>query len=200
MSTLFPATAAPPSAPAWQGRLRRFSAVVLVAAIVLAPLALAVAYVYQKHQNAQRMLDELAPRHARLLGLHQQAPVLAAAAERARAALSQRLYGPDADPGAAANEALQRARSLLEEAGLGIEASQTSPAQDDGPLLQRIPLTFTAEGDMAAILAGLQKLHTASPAIRVVKLTLRPAGLAPPSSNPKLKLQLNLAVWRQKAS
>jgi general secretion pathway protein M len=171
-----------------------------VAAIVLAPLVLAAAYVYQKHQDAQRMLDELQPRYARLLGLQQHAPALADAAEQAQAALSQRLYGPDADPGATANEALQRARSLLEEAGLGIEASQTSPAQDDGPLLQRIPLAFTAEGDLAAILAGLQKLHTASPAIRVVKLTLRPAGLAPPSSNPKLKLQLNLAVWRPKAS
>jgi general secretion pathway protein M len=200
MNTPSPAAAATPGAPAWHARLRRVLAALLVAAIVLAPLAIVAAYVYQKHQNAQRMLDELQPRYARLLGLQQQAPALADAAQQAQAALDQRLYGPDADPGATANEALQRARTLLEEAGLGIEASQTSPAQDDGPLLQRIPLTLTAEGDMAAILAGLQKLHTATPAIRVVKLTLRPAGLAPPSSNPKLKLQLNLAVWRQKAS
>ncbi|OBS31923.1 hypothetical protein A9O67_11440 [Tepidimonas fonticaldi] len=166
--------------------------------MLVVPAALLGVYVYDKHRQVTAALQDLAPRYARLLGLQQQAAPLADLAQAAQAALEQRLYVAATDPGAVANEALQRARTALEEAGLSIEASQAAPAQDDGPL-QRIGLNFTAEGDMAAIVAGLQKLQSSRPAIRVLKIAIRPAGLTPPSSNPRLKLQLNLAVWRQKA-
>lgn len=193
------APAPAPRAVRWWFALRQALPSLAFLLLVLAPLAIGGAYVYQKHRYALGVLDDLQPRYARLLGLQQSADTLAQRAQLAQVALQQRLYPADADPGATANEALQRARALLEEAGLSIEVSQTAPVQDEGPALQRIGLTFTAEGDMAAIVAGMQKLQAAQPVIGVLKTTIRPAGLTPPSSNPKLKVQLQLAVWKPRS-
>ncbi|MDM7462908.1 MAG: type II secretion system protein GspM [Tepidimonas taiwanensis] len=167
-------------------------------AALIVPAGLLAGYVYQKHRQLTAALQDLAPRYARVLGMQEQAATLSDLAQSAQAALQQRLYVAATDPGVVANAALQRARTALEEAGLSIEASQAAPVQDDGAL-QRIGLNFTVEGDAAAIAAALQTLQSSRPAIRVLKFAIRPAGPTPPSSNPRLKLQLSLAVWRQKA-
>jgi len=170
------------------------SLLILWAALLL-PVGAGAFYLYQKHQQLDAALHDLAPRYARLAGLQQHAELIHQLAQSAQMALEQRMYVAT-EASAVANDALQRARAALEESGLSIEASQAGVPQDDGAL-QRVGLNLTVEGDIAAIVAGLQKLQASRPAIRVLKLSIRPAGLTPPSSNPRLKLQLVLAVWRQ---
>lgn len=188
------------AARAGQGaRLRRWAnaaawALLWLAIVAAVPAAVAW-YVVGKHRWAQRNLDELAPQYARLAGLVEHASALEERAQQAQAAVHLRLHGAEADAQALANETLQRVRGALEQAGVAIESSQTTPAQDEGPI-QRVGANVVAEGDLPAVARALAQLRAQQPPIHVVRLTLRTMGPVPPNSNPRLKVQLQVAAWK----
>lgn len=181
----------------WLAGLQRLAWVGLWLLILGGPLLAVAWYVAGKHRFAQRNLEELAPRYARLQGIVDQQAAWAERADQAAAALALRVLPASEDPQAATNEWLQRVRSALEAQGMSIESSQAEAPQDDGPL-RRLGMTLVVDGDLPALARALSHLRGLQPPMHVLRMALRTTGPVPPNSNPRLKIQLQLAVYQQR--
>ncbi len=176
--------------------IRRETALVLITLALLAlPFIAAGMYVHQKHQWAQKRLDELEPRYARLLGLEASRDNLAQAQAQAHSLLARYVHPAEQDSNQAGNEAQQRIRSILSAAGLDIASSQVLEAKEDKGF-ERIPLAVRAEGELAAVQAALAGLAEQMPAILVDTISVRGQG-APVKGVQRLSVQLSLAVLRK---
>lgn len=175
---------------------REATTVLLTLALLALPLAAVATYVYQKHQWAQSRLDELEPRHARLLGLDANRDALAQSQVQAKALIAQYVYPQEQDTNQTGNALQQRIRSILVAAGLDIASSQVLPAKEDKGF-ERIPLSVRAEGEMVALQAGLAGLATENPAILIDTVLVQGYGAPNKNGVQRLSVQLSLAVLRR---
>ncbi|MDD2545116.1 MAG: type II secretion system protein GspM [Burkholderiaceae bacterium] len=173
------------------------AAVLLLACAVALPLAIGGVYVYQKHQWAEARMAELAPRHARLLGIEAQRDNLAQAQAAAQERLALYIYPADQDANTTGNEVQQRVRSLLTAAGLQIASSQVLPLKEEKSF-ERIPLSVRAEGEMLAVQGALAGLAEQKPAILVDAMVVQGYG-APVNGVQRLSVQLSLSVLRSRS-
>ncbi|TSE20193.1 Type II secretion system (T2SS), protein M subtype b [Tepidimonas alkaliphilus] len=184
-------------ATVWRAFARRSAWGLLWVALLGLPPAGVAWYVAGKHRFAQRNLDDLAPRYARLAGVVEQQDALAARAAQAAEALTLRVLPADGDPQALTNDWLQRARNIMEQNGLAIESSQALAPQDLGPL-RLLSMTVIADAELNAVGRVLAQLRSQQPPMHVVRFSARTTGPVAPNSNPRLKVQMQLAVYQQR--
>lgn len=183
--------------PRWKLPGLRASLSVAVTLLVLLALAgMAVAYVAHKHRWAQDLLAQIEPRHARLLGLRAAGPELEAQLAQARRELERLAYAAAVDATQAGNDAQQRVRRVLEQAGLQVLSSQVLPAVEDQGL-DRIPLALRVDGPLAALQAALAGLAAEAPIVAVDSMTVQTIGAVRAGQVPdRLSVQLVLSVMR----
>ena len=149
--------------------------IVWAAALALILLA-GGAYVVAKHRWACAKLEEIAPRHARLLGLQQSGAELSSLAGRLRADARRLIYAPDTTLDQTANGVLQALRDTASANQLNVTSSQVLPAREqDG--FDRQGFTLTCEGSQAAVAQWLGALAARSPLVYVENLQLNARGL-----------------------
>lgn len=168
-------------------------ATVFVALMGLVPLAL---YVADKRAWADARLEELGPLHARLAGLAEVQPELAAATEEAEGALARLAYAATVDATQAGNDGQQRARAAIAGAGMLISSSQVLAANPDGNF-DRIPLMIQAEGTLEQLQAALIALAAAHPAFGIEQISVRASG-APSEVARALNCRMTLSVLRRR--
>jgi len=171
---------------------------VLLLALLCLPVVLAGVYVWQKHQWATQRLAELEPRHARLQGLLAREAEFQQASEKAGVQIRRHAYHVSVDANQAGNEAQQRIREVFAGSGLTGSARPVRPAKEEGPF-DRIPGALAVEGEMFQVQAALLALGATQPTVLIDAVTLRPTGLAPPSSSPRLAGQFRLSVLRERS-
>ncbi|WP_234026762.1 type II secretion system protein GspM [Melaminivora suipulveris] len=182
--------------------MRQRLVVAATALLLLTPVLGAGAYVVQKHRWAQARLAELEPRYARLKGLQQQQPEIAATLEQARALRSQLVYPASADANQTGNLAQQQVRDLFTTAGLQILSSQVMPAKERNGF-DSIPLLVRVEGEWSAVQAALAVLGGQKPVILIndldIQLPTTLANMVHAKIQPRLSVTFNLAVLRERA-
>lgn len=177
-------------------RVRLWSALIIV--LLCLPALWGGWYVWQKHTWATERLAELEPRHARLQGLVASEAELREASEKALAEVRRHVYHVSVDATQAGNDAQQRIREVVSASGMTVSSLQALPAKEDGPL-DRIPVALAAEGQLFQIQAALLALGALQPTVWVESVSLRPAGLAPPSTSPRLAGQFRFVVVRERS-
>ena len=173
------------------------TALVIAALLALLPLAALAVYLLEQHAWAQRQIDELEPRHARLAGLAASHDALAAAGTTARERLAEFVYPVTQDLTQAGNDAQQRVRTLFTGAGLQVVSSQVLPARDERQF-DRIPVSVRTEGEIDGLQRALAALAEQTPAILLDSLTIQTVALARPEAAPRLGSQFTLSVLRLK--
>lgn len=169
--------------------------------VLLLPFILLGWYVADKHLWAQARLEELTPRHARLLGLEVQRADIAAVLVQAEAARSQYTYPAAQDANQAGNAAQQRIRDIFSSSGLQVISSQVLPPKDEKNL-DRIPITVRAEGEMLAVQSALAVLSSQVPVIVINELDVQlHGGLSNtnPKVTPRLATSFSLSVLRERS-
>lgn len=180
-------------------KTREVAALAVVFALLLAPLAAAGVYVFQKHQWAQARLAELEPRYARLLGLNEQRADITAVLAQAKDARARYVYPTSQDATVAGNAAQQRVREILTTAGLQISSSQVLPPKAVKGY-ERIPITVRAEGEWLAVQSALAVFSTQLPLIVIDEFevqVLGGLGNTPPKFQPKLAVSFGFSVLRE---
>lgn len=152
-------------------------------------------FVVQKHAWAVDRLDTLGPRYARLAGLQTQQVQLEAAEQHLRALLTKLTYVAAQDVSQAGNDAQQRIRTLLSQAGLEVVSSQVLAPKVDRQF-DRIPLVVRTEGDLLGLQSALMVLTNQSPAILMDGLAVQVVGPAKADVPQRLSAQLSLSVLR----
>ena len=164
--------------------------------LLVLPLALAGAYMVQKHRWAQDRLAELEPRYARLLGMEAAQGELEKTATQARALLDQYAYPASQDVSRAGNDAQQRIRNIFSAAGLDIVSSQVLAPKAEKSF-DRIPLAVRAEGQLLALQSALVGLSSQSPAILIEGFNVQTVGAVKADKPQRLGVQFNLSVLRE---
>ncbi len=167
----------------------------LMLGAVLAALAGAGYYVYDRHQTVARHLEEVEPRHARLQGLQGSIDVLARAQTEAQGVVAQYVFPAETDANQVGNAAQQRVRNLFTAAGLQIVSSQVLPAKTEKNY-DRIPLAVRAEGDLLALQGALVSLSTETPAILVRGMNVQTIGSVRADAPQRLAVQFDIFVLR----
>lgn len=127
-----------------------------------------------RYDWAAQARDELAFRHARLLGLREAAPQIEAALTRAQRYLQRHAYPADYPLDRVGAELQQRVRSLAEASGLTVGGSQILPPQPaDG--YEIVPINVTLSASPAALRELLVAFAAQSPSIQVDGYTITPA-------------------------
>lgn len=187
---------------------RKAAIFLLMLGVLMLPFVGAGIYFYQKHQWAENRLQELEPRHARLLGLEANRDNLAQARERAKVLLAQYVHPSDQDANQTGNAAQQRIRSILTSAGMNVASSQVLEPKDskdsknskeakDEKIFERIPLSVRAEGEMIALQTALAGLAEQTPAILIDTLLVQGQG-APVRGVQRLAVQFGFVLLRER--
>lgn len=166
--------------------------VVFSLAVLLVPVAAGGVYVYQKHQWAKALLEQLEPRYARLTGLEAQKSELTQARERLSQAQTQYVYPATMDVSQAGNVAQQQIRDLFSAAGLQVSSSQVLQPKDEKGY-DRISLKVQAEGDLLALQSVLTVMGAQKPVIIIDGLYVQLLGPLTPG-NPKQPAPLRLTT------
>ncbi|MFV0478775.1 MAG: type II secretion system protein GspM [Parahaliea sp.] len=124
--------------------------------------------------NYQGEIDRLEPRVARLMGLREQAELLAAQAGRVDAQVLALVY-PQAEDRASVATSLQKGvRDIFTEAGMNISSSQIlSSSTENG--LEHLPVKVTATGSLTALDLALSALHGYRPLLMVEAMDIHPS-------------------------
>ena len=123
--------------------------------------------------DQQNEIDRLEPRIARLSGLVESEEVLKASARKVKSKISSLVY-PQTDDIATVAAALQtNVRELIAATGLTVSNSRILPAQET-EAFDRVGLSLTVSGDMAALDATLAEIAAFSPLLLVESIDVRP--------------------------
>ena len=166
--------------------------------LLCAPFAAGGWWLWQKHQWAQQQLDQLAPRHARLLGLQASKDSLAQAHTATKAELFRRVYPATLDAAQAGNDAQQRIRTLFSDSKLDIASIQVLPPKEQKSF-DRIGVTLRVEGDLVGIQNALTLLENQTPGVWVEAAQLQTLGVVKPKSAQRLGGQFTLFVLRSRS-
>lgn len=170
----------------------------LTVLLLCAPLLAGGLWVWQKHQWAQQQLDQLEPRHARLLGLQASKDTLAQAQATAQEQLARQVYPATQEAVAAGNDAQQRIRTLFADSKLDIASIQVLPPKEQ-KTFDRIGVVLRVEGDMVGIQNALTLLETQSPTVWTEAVSIQTIGAVKPKSTQRLGGQFTLFVLRGRA-
>lgn len=153
-------------------RYRAPIAVGLTVLLVLGALGLAAGLAWERHLHAQAVLEEITPRHARLLGLQGADAPLKKTVLDAYAVLQRWIYPPEQELGKAGNDVQQRARRAAEASGMTVVSSQVLPARNEGNVDQ-VPVSMSLEGGVQGLQMTLAALSAEKPVLFVDSLSLR---------------------------
>lgn len=153
-------------------RYRALISVVATAVLVVGVIATIVGYGWERYLRAQAVLEEIEPRHARLLGLKSVDAQLKKAVLDAYAQVVRWAYPPEQDVGKAANDVQQRARRVAEAAGMTIISSQALPPRVENGF-EQIPVSVTLEGGVQSLQMALSSMSGETPVLFVDTLSLR---------------------------
>lgn len=144
-------------------------------------LAVPLGYLVDKTAWANGVIEEIEPRHARLLGLEEVGERIERERAKADATLAALVYPASLDIDRAGADLQQRLRSVAQQAGLNILGSQIvtvppSPVRDGAPaeLFERIAVNINLIADLSALQNMLAALQQQQPTILVESLSLRP--------------------------
>lgn len=176
----------------------RLALQLLTLLLLCAPLVAAGWWVWQKHQWAENQLAQLAPRHARLLGLQANADMLTQLDTEAKARLARQVYPASQDAAQAGNDAQQRIRTLFADSKLDIGSIQVLPAKEL-KAFDRIGVVLRVEGDLVGMQNALTLLETQSPTVWVDAFSIQTIGPVKPKSAQRLGAQFTLSVMRSRS-
>lgn len=165
-----------------------FGALVMVALI-------AGQYVVRKHLWSMERIDEIEPRHARLLGLRDAESQLDDSLKQARAVLPRLGYPADRDAAQVGNDLQQLARRALQAAGLSVSSSQVLPLRADSGL-DRISVTLQAEGALSRVQVALAALQAETPRVSFDTVVLQSTGRFAEDGTPVVACRLTVTVLR----
>ena len=138
---------------------------VLAASILLLVVVLTGAvYVWRKHQWAAQTLADIQPRYARLLGLQNSAPALAAMQRQLDDNLAQYAYGPGQSAEQIGPLILQRVRELATGQDLSLTSSQVLATREEESF-DRIGVDVSIGGAWSSVVAFAHALSTQRPAL-----------------------------------
>ena len=166
--------------------------------LLCVPLAAGGWWLWQKHQWAQEQLQQLEPRHARLLGLQASQDALAKADAAAKAQLARQVYPAAQDAVQAGNDAQQRIRTLFADSKLDIGSIQVLPPKEQKGF-DRIGVVLRVEGDLVGMQNALALLEAQSPTVWVEAFSVQTIGAVKPKSPQRLGGQFTLFVLRGRA-
>lgn len=168
---------------------------ILTVAVLLAPLVFLGLYVVQKHNEAQKKIEQIEPRYARLVGLISRRADLVTFTAEADQAMSRLSFTSDKDVAQTGNEAQQRIRTLFVDSKLDIGSIQVMPVKE-GTHFDRIPISLRVEGDINGIQNALNLLATQSPVIGVESWGMQTIGAVKPASSQRLGAQFTFFIAR----
>jgi general secretion pathway protein M len=153
-------------------RHRAVVAVGVTVAVVIAAVAVAAGYAWERYLAAQAVIEEIEPRYARLLGLQGADGPLKKTVLDAYASLRRWAYPAEQDSGKAGNDVQQRARKAAEASGMNIVSSQVLPVRLENGV-EQIPVSLTLEGGLQGLQMTLAALAADAPVLFVDTLSLR---------------------------
>lgn len=165
--------------------------VLAICALVL----LAGQYFVRKHWWAMERLEEIEPRHARMLGLRDAGPQLEEGLKAARAALPRLGYPADRDAAQVGNDLQQLARRALQTSGLSVTSSQVMPPRAEAGF-ERIGVTLQAEGALSGVQIALAALQAETPRMTFDSVLLQSTGRFAEDGTPVVSCRLTVAVLR----
>ena len=164
-------------------------------------LAVPLGYLVDKTAWANGVIEEIEPRHARLLGLEEVGERIERERAKAEATLSALVYPASLDTDRAGADLQQRLRTLAQQVGLNILGSQIvtvppGPTRDGAPVepFERIAVNINLEADLSALQNMLAALQQQQPAIHVESLSLRPSRGT--GEGQRLSVQARLSAFR----
>ena len=166
--------------------------------VMLLPLLVLGLYISDKYASAQKELDRIEPRYARLLGLRQSVDKIDEELKSMDERMSQFVYSKDMDATQAGNDAQQRVRSVLSTAGLTVVSSQVLPTKTEQGF-ERITLSVRAEGELIHLQAALAVLPSLTPVVLVDDINLRVVGQQRAEKVQRLGTELKLTVLHRKS-
>lgn len=167
----------------------------VLAVLILLPIAGAGFYVLNKQRWAAERLAEIEPRYARLLGLEGSQAELQQARRAVQGYVERHAYPATRDATQTGTEVQQRVRNVAAVAGLSIISSQVLPAKAEGGF-DRIPLVLKLEGELGALQALLVVLASEAPIIHFDGFSVRTIGAVRADAPQRLDIQLQLFVLR----
>lgn len=167
----------------------------LTVVVFIGPLFFLGLYVVQKHNEAQKKIEQIEPRYARLVGLISKRADLVTFTAEADQAMSRLSFPADKDTAQTGNEAQQRIRTLFADSKLDIGSIQVMPVKE-GPFFDRIPISLRVEGDISGIQNALNQLSTQNPVIGVESWGMQTVGAVRPASSQRLGAQFTFFIVR----
>lgn len=174
---------------------RALISVAVTLGAVLALVLLAGQYVARKHLWGLERLEEIEPRHARLLGLRDAAAQLEESLKQARAVLPRLGHTADRDAAQVGNDLQQLARRALQTAGLSVTSSQVLPPRGESGF-ERVGVTLQAEGALSGVQLALAALQAETPRIAFDSVLLQSTGRFADDGTPVVSCRLTVAVLR----
>lgn len=153
--------------------------------------------VWQRHQRAQALLDQLEPRYARMVGMKDGGAETDMAIDAARALLQRHAYPAVQDVSQVGNAVQQRLREMASAAALDVVSSQILPAKS-GQAFDRIALALRVEGQIAGLQTLFAGLQGSAPSIWLESFTVQPMGTPRADAPQRLSVALNFVVLRAK--
>lgn len=152
------------------------------------------AWLLEVHADAQRELDDIGARHARLASLRDATPQIVAALETASAKLDRYAYPASVGVDRVGADLQQRVRALAATAGLGVVGSQIlAPRAMEG--FQLVSMMATMDGGIEQVYALLRLLAEAAPAIRVEYVGIQQVQQRDNAGGAGLRVQLNVVAF-----
>lgn len=172
---------------------------VLTVLALLLPIAGGGFYIWTKHNLAQKLLTDLTPRYARLLGLVSRQAELQTLGLQANEQLTRLTYPASQDITQAGNDAQQRIRTLFSDSKLDIISIQVLPPQKEETKFDRIQINLRVEGELAGIKNALSTLAIQTPLVLIDSMTLQTIGAVKPASIQRLGGQFNFSILRERS-
>jgi general secretion pathway protein M len=170
---------------------------ILTIVLVLLPFFAAGGYVWTKHQQAQTLLEQLEPRHARLQGLMAQEAEIEAQIKLAQGLISAYAFPAAADGTPIANDAQQRVKTALEQAGFRVESIQVKDGAEAGDFL-RLNISAKVDGNVHALRESFLKLREITPVLVVDSFRFTNEGPLLKALLQRTAGTLNIVVLRSK--
>lgn len=186
----------------WRFTSRQYVLLLVMALVVLLPILLAGQFVWAKHVQLEKSLEDIRPRYARLLALEQQKDELQQTLAQAQKLQSTVLYPAQGEASQLGNSIQNSLRAALVKGGLSIASSQvkveTSSGEDHR---EKIQIHMTADGTITQVQLGLLALESVTPRVWMDELQINYRGSllnALPQVDPVLSVRMVLSVPRSR--
>ena len=181
---------------------RQYVLLLVMALAVVLPIFLAGQFVWAKHVQLEKSLEDIRPRYARLLALEQQKDELQQTLTQAQKLQSSVLYPAQGEASQLGNSIQNSLRAALVKAGLSIASSQVKVEANSGEdHREKIQIHMTADGTISQLQLGLLALESVKPRVWMDELQINYRGSllnALPQVDPVLSVRMVLSVPRSR--